>query len=53
MKKNIFSQKELSQIYLYLSRSDLPVKYVYKTKKGADAWVKWENLKKKRKIYSN
>lgn len=43
--KDVFTKRELSEIYLYLSRGDLPVKYAYKTEAGSQAWVDLENSK--------
>ena len=43
MKTKIFTTLELSQISLFLSKGDLPMKFHYKTPKGAAAWMKWEN----------
>ncbi len=48
--ENTFSNRELSKIHFELSRGDLSTKYNYKTKKGAEAWLKIENLEKE-KLY--
>lgn len=39
----IFSKLDLSYIYLFLSKGDLPVKYVYKTTQGTNLWSSMEN----------